>query len=429
MWDVIVRFITGFIPSLAGFFIIKNIIKSNQKLFQIKNIIWISILGMTSIFSYNEDYNILIPLLTFILSIPIYKRIFKYNCTYAILNSCILMTFIAIAELIMSLILTPFIDLQSFRQNIMMQLAFAPSISLIAIGISYIPFIKKFLYTIITKTNNDRLYQIMIFIFIVLLSILLLFYILVNNYQFSFEYIICLLCCTIFVVLDFIYLQERNQYMMLNQKYDVLLKYVSEFSDWMEEEQLNKHESNNNLAILRTKVKNREAIKYIDEKLIGNMKVDSNWSTTLKNLPKGSLKGLIFYKMVLAKNADINLIIDISPTVTRLIEKMNEESLKIICYLFGIFTDNALYAASISVEKSVSIEIYTRVNKLFLIISNSYSGIIDFNRFNLVGYTTRGKGHGHGLKLAKKIIDNQKNVKERRRIIGQFYIESLEISI
>lgn len=427
VWEVIVRFVTGFIPSIAGFYIINNITNKKETLFKAKHLFLVALLGSTSIFSYKEQYNIITPLITFCLTIIIYKPIFHYSWAESILNSTILMTFIAIGEILVSIILAPIIDLETFREDIVMQLKLAPTVAIIAVVISKITIIKKQINNLNIKMDNNKIIQGIIFILIALISVLLLFYILVSNYSFNIQYIICLICCIIFIALDIIYLQERKEYGELSQQYDLLLNYVNEFSEWMEEEQLDKHEYKNNLAVLKTKVTNQEAIDFIEEKLTGKMKVDESWGETLKNMPQSSLKGLVFYKIVLAKNYNVNLIIDVSATAKEYFKKLSNKDYKDICYLFGIYADNALEAAIASEQKDMAIEIYGKNNQLHLVISNSYTGEIKLDQISTKGYTTKGTSHGKGLSFAQRVLRQNRNIKETHKLCGTYFIEEIII--
>lgn len=74
-------------------------------------------------------------------------------------------------------------------------------------------------------------------------------------------------------------------------------------------------------------------------------------------------------------------------------------------------------------EKEVGIEILKEPNDVIIIISNTYSELIE----NKSGNSTKGKGHGYGLVLAKRILKGHTLFEEEREITDKVYIQKLII--
>lgn len=63
------------------------------------------------------------------------------------------------------------------------------------------------------------------------------------------------------------------------------------------------------------------------------------------------------------------------------------------------------------------------------IISNSFEGELDLESIGTKKYTTKGKGHGYGLMLAKKILNSYSCFEATRTVIGGIYSQSLMVKM
>ena len=52
-------------------------------------------------------------------------------------------------------------------------------------------------------------------------------------------------------IMALIFVKNRNSYNELTDEYDSLFSYIQNFEEWIEKEQLNRHEYKNQLAVLR----------------------------------------------------------------------------------------------------------------------------------------------------------------------------------
>ena len=186
-----------------------------------------------------------------------------------------------------------------------------------------------------------------------------------------------------------------------------------------------RHELKNNLSIIRSMTKNKKIINKIDEMLKFTIIIDDKDIEDLKNIPKGGLKGLLYYKVALAKNKKVKMIVEVSPKVKKTIEKLSDSKLKNVCILLGIYLDNALEAAQLSREKLVSLEIYEINNRLTFTISNTYNEIIPLKNMREKGFSTKGKNHGKGLYYANKLINKIKWLEVNQIFLKKFFIQKI----
>ena len=100
-----------------------------------------------------------------------------------------------------------------------------------------------------------------------------------------------------------------------------------------------------------------------------------------------------------------------------------------ISKVLGVLIDNAIEGALDSSKKEISLDISKDNNYIVMTISNTYNKNIDINKIGKKGYTSKGKGHGFGLRLVKEIIKKNNKLElvtetDDNNIIQTFLIES-----
>ena len=63
------------------------------------------------------------------------------------------------------------------------------------------------------------------------------------------------------------------------------------------------------------------------------------------------------------------------------------------------------------------------------LLANRYSGKIDLEKLDSYGYTTKGKNHGVGLHIVKKIMEEETIFSQSRNILDDYYIQELRIHL
>ena len=201
----------------------------------------------------------------------------------------------------------------------------------------------------------------------------------------------------IFLIITYIFIENQNRYKKLEEDYDVLFSYIQNFEDWIEKEQLNRHEYKNQLAVLRCLTKEKKVKDKIDEILEDNINIEGQAVTQLKYLPKGGIKGLMYYKAAIAQKQKIKLTADVSIESKGTLTKLTEKEIRVLCKLIGLYFDNAIEAAAESRKKIVSIEIYELKDKVSIVFSNTFKRHRNINDRNKKGVSSKGQGRGFGL--------------------------------
>lgn len=424
---IITKIVIGLILSITSFLIVKNLVKSKLKFFCIKTMISIILISIPTFLFYGSEYNSIITILTFFISIIIYKKIFEIRLSTSILAMSIVMILTALADFILIPIWINFIDYKSIRNVWYISIMSNAVISILAIIISRINILRTKFQKFCLKIDSNSLISVIFFAIVSFWILIILFYNLSKNLTSFPTYAITSIVVVMLLVLYYLYVKECNNYRSLNQEYNTIFKYIQTFEEWIDSEQLYRHELKNNLSIIRSMTNNKKIIKKIDEMLKFSIVLDENDIECLKDIPKGGLKGLIYYKIALAKSNNINLTIEISPKVTKKLRKITDKDLKQLCIILGIYIDNAMEASLKAKKRNVTLEIYEVNKKLVFVISNTYKDIISIEKMNYDGYTTKGNGHGRGLYYVNKLLSKSKNLYAEQIFLNKYFIQKLYV--
>ena len=252
-------------------------------------------------------------------------------------------------------------------------------------------------------------------------------YDLYKNFDFNYKYASDLIVMIIISVLTVIFINNRNNYNQLSDEYDNLFVYVQNFEEWIEKEQLNRHEYKNQLAVLRCLTKEKKVKDKIDEILEDNINIEGEVVHQLKALPKGGMKGLMYYKSAIAQKNKINLTVDVSIERKSILNQLPEKDMRVLCKLIGIYFDNAIEAAKETRKKNVLVEVYELKDKVNIVISNTFKKAKNFDKRNEKGVSSKGEGHGNGLYFAKNLITKNEWLSGRQDVIDGYYIQELSI--
>ena len=145
-------------------------------------------------------------------------------------------------------------------------------------------------------------------------------------------------------------------------------------------------------------------------------------------IPSGGLRATIYSEIlkIIDNKIQYSLNIDKNLKTIDFIE-MDTDSIIDICKIIGIFIDNAIDEVQYLKEKNILISIFLEGDFLCIKVSNNYGRIIDINKIFDEGYTTKGKGHGYGLFLVKKIIEKNKNFEIKTEISKNYFSQTLFI--
>jgi Signal transduction histidine kinase regulating citrate/malate metabolism len=376
---------------------------------------------------YSTDYNMLITLISYFLMIVIYKYIFSIEISTMLLTVSLAMIIYMLADTFYCTIILQFTDVDTMRGNTIIQIASNLSIGLISYLISDIKTIKVALNNFILKASKNN-YRKMIFFILIILAIIMLFYNFSSKFYFGIEFAINIMVLVFLIVLCIININEYLNNQRISDKYDNLVEYIQDFEDIVEKIQFDNHEHKNQLAVLKVLLSqkdNKNAQKYIND-IIGNFdKINSVYMVELKNVPKGAIKGMLYYKLMLSKKNNIMVSVEVSSQVQLFLNNIQEPDEKLLCNIIGIYFDNAIESVLECEKKEILIEFYIVKNALNIAISNTYNKIPNINKLNEKGYSSKGIGRGKGLYFANKLISSNENFSNKTLINEEYFMQKI----
>lgn len=301
-----------------------------------------------------------------------------------------------------------------------------------ASGLLIISIFQNKLVSLIRKEKNVAKGTYIVTITIVITMALLVFRVPYDEWRFDLQFLLTMFILLGFCIVGLTLLKQRAQIQETTSKYLQLANYSDVTNDLLENYRVVAHEHKNQLLIIRSlsKKNNKELIDYVDNLLEKSEKIKYPWLGQLNHLPISGLKGLINYKLMEMENKKLNINISVSTDIIK--TKLNKLSIKekdSLYSIMGIYLDNAIQAAENSNNKEITLDIFKDKREIVIIIANTYSGKVDINRIGDYGYTTKGKSHGVGLHIVKKIIEEEPIFSQSRKIIDDYYIQELRINL
>ena len=426
MSAIMTSIVCGLIINISFFTIIKRIMNSKIELSNMSNLFFILALSIMYAVIYNEGYSVLYTIANYLSIMLFNKIIFKENMKNTIISTIIALLIIMLADFINSLIIINFFSLEQIRSCWYVRIISNMIVAIVSIALFSIkPVVNKCRY-FYQKINNKDITIILLFIILVV-SIVVVTFNMSKKLVWNADYFANFFVVITLIIFCYIFINENNEFNILNEKYDSLFNYVQTFENWIEKEQLNRHEYKNQLASIRCITKEKKVRDKIDSIMLDNINITNDTVNQLKPIPNGGLKGLLYYKIAIAENNKLNIELDISIKNPNIIKKLTEDKIKILCRLLGIYLDNAIEAAKETKKKIISIEIYEVDKNINIVITNTFDNTNDISKRNDKGFTTKGQGHGKGLYFAKKMIDKSNWLEESQSILEKYYIQRIII--
>ena len=110
-------------------------------------------------------------------------------------------------------------------------------------------------------------------------------------------------------------MSELIKYNQLEDKNAILYECMKNIEGYQEEQDLKIHEYKNQLSKIIAVTNDKKIINMLEEILDVDLTADTYLLGKLKNIPKGELKSLIYYKLLVASRDKIKLYINISKEV------------------------------------------------------------------------------------------------------------------
>lgn len=294
---------------------------------------------------------------------------------------------------------------------------------------------KKLRNGIYKVTNIDSYVKGYYVILIIILSVLLFS---ISVYICLFNYNIGIILSTLFIMITIytiIVVRTINDFYQKNRiqsEYDILLKNLNEYENLLDLQRVTNHENKNQLLVIKGMIDKGESntSEYINSIIDTQYKDNDAIIYKTNRIPSGGLRGLIYYKILTMKEKKINSNLDVDRSLNELdFDNIPIKTNQELCKIVGVFLDNAIQAVSELKKKEIDIYLKYENDELYIKVSNNYSGIIELDKIDNSGYTTKGKGHGYGLSLVKGIIRENDCFKNDREIHGKMFSQIIRLKI
>ena len=371
-------------------------------------------------------------ILIYILIYHFYMIIFNKTSSQILVGSLILYLTLFISETITAIFISfifYLLDNQSMEilKNTIL-------INIIITTISYIIISKnrKMLLSLIHNSKFEFRNGIMLVLLVLLTTTILLFKIPLSNWSLNVEFILTMLLLLCFVLIGFYMLKQKADIQKTTAMYQQLVDYSDITNNLLEEYRVISHEQKNHLLIIRGMLDetNKELVDYVDNLLDKQVGFKYEWIGDLNHLPLSGLKGLINYKLIEMEALGIATDVSISKEVSKTkLNKLSTKQKDNLYSIMGVYLDNAIQAAKDSKKKEISLEVYKEKRNVIVVLANTYKGKIEINKIDNYGYSTKGKNHGVGLHIVKRIIEEETIFTQSRDLFDEYYVQKLKIKL
>lgn len=277
-------------------------------------------------------------------------------------------------------------------------------ISILGICLSCVPFVKKIIMRLgIQFRKNEKLIKYLFLFFIIIYLVVSkngLELIFKQNYYINVLFLISV--AALFVIM----MENEKKYEKITEENKLMYNYVTKYEDIITQQGKANHEFKNQLMVIRgyAQMQSEKLIEYIDSVVEDSKKTYSSQKISqLNKFPDGGIKGLLYYKLSTMEEQKIKYELDVEVGVKTKLKDLSVSNYKNITKILGVLLDNAIDASKKSKNKKIIISVVNEKTTIKFIISNTYKGKIDISKLG-TGYSSKGKGHGYGLKLVDDII-------------------------
>ena len=422
---VIVSAIALFAQALAVTLIVFKQIKNCKKSQIIAFYLVVWLYCLVSCYLIPNQFRFLLFVTVIAIAMFLILKIRNKNVVLYSFNTEVIM---AISEVVITSVLVLFgVDSTDIVNNPLWNLVTNVLISFTAIAIINISFIKKIVLLINEKFCKNKKLINYLYIFLAILYLIVskngLELILKSNYYIN----ILFVAGAVFILT--IIIKNEFKYEQINEQNKQMLNYVTKYEKIITEQGKANHEFKNQLMVIRgyAQMNSPKLIEYLDSVVEDANKTQSSYLISqLNKFPDGGIKGLLYYKLSLMDDFKIKYDINVESGVKTKLNSLSTNMYKNITKILGVLLDNAIDASKQAKNKKIVISVIKEKSNVIFKIYNTYKGKIDISKIG-TGHTTKGKGHGYGLRLVKDIIENNKGFKMKNELDNEYYVCMLSV--
>lgn len=408
-----------------------NVTSKNRKKVDIKYLIVVGLVALSILIANNYTDPVTRLIITIMSQVLGYWFVFREKVILVLFKTFIMFVLLNLCDMLAAslYILFPFND---SSEIIMKNISYFRTlntclVSLIMSLLFLIKSIKVILNKLFNYVNQKLSYVFLLIACLSCISFLVITYL--NSVVLNLEILVQSLFLIIFVLfLCFIMIYQYFKNKQSEEEQKNLLELMTEYEIMLDKDRINRHEMLNNLVALKS-YKNKSS-KDFEEMLDGIIRnyedKKSQVYSNLYNLPSG-IKGIVYYKMNIIKESNINFNLLISKDVENKFENLNQKLYLKVCKILGIVLDNAIEASTLTKDKLLLVDIYLEEENLVIYVENTFINLVDLNIIYNKGVSSKGKNRGYGLYLVKRIVNDTNELEFEQSINNDRFTTILKI--
>lgn len=429
-----IHFLPTLISILTALYLEKRILNKSINL----NYIKLSLIIFIDIFLFMFNYIYTSGFVRFFCSTIIltcsFSLIFNEKIHRSFNATIIQQLFLFVGELICAIIFLIFdINILSLSINEGLYLLLINSIilliAIILCNLKPIKYIYNKIMSYLDQMEGLKKYFLALFLILTLNILITLIYFNEDNF-------LIIITNTMFVIIYsgimYSLISEKSENIKFKMQNQMLLDNLNEYEKMLDYQRVSNHENKNQLLVIKGLISktNKKAIQYIDEVINDSKEDNETLFSKAKRIPAGGLQGLIYQKMLYMQNNNINVQLDVSKSLKKLdFSNISTKTNYDICRMAGIIIDNAIDETVKLENKEIAISLYKDDNLFIIEVSNYFEDLPDLTKINNKGYTTKGKNHGYGLSLLKKIEEENKDIINETKITKDIFSQLIKIQM
>ncbi len=425
--SLIVSFIEAFIQALATTVVIFKQIKSKQSIDKFKFLILTWLYGILTFFFIANQLRMVLFIV--IISLIMYFAL-QIRDKKVILYAFNMVIIMSVAEIFSTLILVLLgINSTEIVNDLKFNLIANLLISILTIIIIQLPIVKNILVKVIKLFNKKPNLINYLYVFLLILYLIVskngLELILKSNYYVNILFVVGI------VIIFGIIIRNEGKYDQLKEENKQMYNHVTKYEKIITEQGKANHEFKNQLMVIRgyAQMKSDKLLEYIDSITADANKTHSSYLISqLNKFPEGGIKGLLYYKLSIMDDEKIKYELDVETGVKTKLNCLSINMYKNITRILGVLLDNAIDASKKSKKKQIIISVAKEKSKVIFTISNTFKGKLDLDKIG-TGYTSKGMGHGYGLRLVNDILKETNSFEIKNSLDNDYFVSTLKIKI
>lgn len=421
---------TSFVQSLASTVVIVKQLNIVNKVNKLDSLKFLLLMWLYCIIVFFFITNQLRFILCIIVSCIIMYFILKIKDKKVILYAFNMVIIMSVAEILSTLILVLLgINSQEIVNNSNYNLIANILISTLTIIIVNFPVIKNMIKKIINLFDKKSNLINYLYVFLLVLYLIVskngLELVLKSNYYVNILFVIGI------VIIFVIIIKNESKYEQLKEENKQMYNHVTKYEKIITEQGKANHEFKNQLMVIRgyAQMKSDKLIEYIDSITKDANKTHSSYLISqLNKFPEGGIKGLLYYKLSIMDEQKIKYELYVETGVKTKLNTLSVNMYKNITKILGVLLDNAIDASKKSKDKRIIVSVSKEKSNVIFNISNTYKGKLDLDKIG-TGFTTKGFGHGYGLRLVNDIMKETNSFEVKNEILDKYYVSKLIIKI